>query len=174
MKRKMIGVAVAAVVLMAFFAACDNGAQDVKTIGYLVADAPTGVKAAQTTDKNYVIITWDAVQNGTGYTVYWQLDGKKTITQLFSGGSYSGNSNSFTYAVADGKESPNSDVDKWSGLLEIDPTYKIGDTEFKSPYLGKIRFGVRANVLVPGSGSTGNTSDVVWSDYITVAAPAAP
>ena len=176
MKRKMIGAVVAAVVLMAFFAACDNGAQDVKSVGQIQPDAPASVSAVQSKDKYAVILTWDAVKDGTSYSVYYQIDGKKTIGQLSNGqNQYTYNPADGTNQADDGKTLYNTDVDKWSASLTIDPDYKIGGTVIKSTtrYLGKVKFGVRANAYIPGTGwGTGNSSsDITWSAPIDVTAP---
>jgi len=153
MKKRLIGAVLTAVVLMVLFAACSNDPQEVSVVSMKQADAPSNVKAVQTTDKQYVIVTWDAAQNGVSYGVYAQLEGKKTV---FSVGGYA--QNYYTYSTKDGDTSTNDDIDKWSLRYRL---YSLDDL------IGSVRFGVIAEDI----DATSQFSGVSWTDYITVVAP---
>jgi fibronectin type 3 domain-containing protein len=140
-----------AVVLLLLFTACDS-TQDVKIVGYEQAKAVASVEAKQTTeDRYYVIVTWDAVENGTRYKVYAQEDGKKSIRSIGNGQNY------FTYSTVGDEFRVNTDIDKWSFRLDITYTWVVG----------KYRFGVTAMDINPNH----SASDIVWSEYITIVAP---
>jgi hypothetical protein len=129
------------------FSGCENGVQDVKVVeqNYPKANAVASVSAVKTTNNTYAIVSWNAVDNASSYYVYYQQEGKKTIT------SYSGGQNTNTYA-ADGTPSANADVDKWSARIDI--SNFIG---------GRYRFGVESE----SRNNNIQNSDIIWSEYIS-------
>jgi hypothetical protein len=76
------GMLAAALVLGMAVAGCDDGTQDVNVLDKKT-DGPSNVKAIQTTDKNFVILSWDAASGASNYSVYYQKDGKKTINPSY-------------------------------------------------------------------------------------------
>ena len=156
MKKRLIGAVLSAVVLMILFTACSDDTQEVRIVGYAQADTVSRVSVEQTsiTYNNairYVIITWDAIENGTDYTVYVKQDGKKSIVSLGSG------TNAYSYSTADGSSTNNYDFDKWS--LRIKASDIVGTGSYIS---SSYRFGVSASDSNPNH----TYSDIVWSDTI--------
>jgi len=160
MKRKLIGAALAAVVLMILFAACSDEPQ---LVAWQPAKSVAAVTPEQTTDKYYVLIKWDAIEDGTNYQVYVQEEGKKTVYQ------FGGGQNSNIYSPTTGFPSiPNTDRDKWSKIISVE--YTITGTTYTDgelPNGKKYRFGVVTEDIKPSHSS----SEIKWSDYISVAAP---
>jgi len=161
MKKRLIGAALVAVVIMAVFASCSDEPQDVNVVNDYInivndyftrSNAVSSVSAAQTTDNNYVIVSWDAIEGGVSYNVYIQQQGKNTINANGYG------QNNYTYSVVDGSSSVNTDIDKWSVNITVRSYYGYINLP-----AGNYRFGVTAQDI------THNTqSDITWSGYITV------
>jgi hypothetical protein len=151
-----VGMLASVLTLGVLFAACENGVQEVEgnvnaTQVVVKAAGVASVTALQTTTpKDYIIVSFDAVENASSYTLYRQQDGKKSIN---TGGSVGNNS---TYNATTGVETySNSDVDKWSGRVYVSslPVTTIGT---------KYRFGIQTQDL------SYNRSDIVWSDLVTL------
>jgi hypothetical protein len=150
MKKRLISAVIAAVVLMFLLAACDEP-QEVKIVGYAQSETVEKVTATQTINRAYITVTWDAITNGSSYNVYVQQEGKKSMNYIGNG------QNNSIYGGVDGTSIPNTDLDKWS--------YNISNS---LTYIGKsLRFGVAANDSNPNHA----ISDIVWSEYISVALP---
>jgi hypothetical protein len=155
MKNKLfLGLAVLLIAGITF-TACKNDIMDVRIVPDK-ANAVASVTATLTTDKTAVILTWDAVDNVSSYSLRYRMIDTKTVESL-SGGSYV--QNEYTYAVANGASSQNTDPDKWSTLVTLS---SAGLTAGKS-----YEFGVRTSVLVGNADS----SDIVWSNAIAVPTP---
>jgi hypothetical protein len=125
---------------------CENKILDVKPV-YDKANAVASVTAVQTTNPTtYVIVSWDAVENGGDYEVYIKQEGAKTVSYFGYG------QNDDTYAPADGTVTPNANPDKWSfcDTIENSPL-RTG----KSYY-----FGVKTSPLNFGPNDT--ASDITW------------
>jgi hypothetical protein len=154
MKNKMslVGMLVVVLTLGVVFTSCENEPQEVKIV-QTKANAVSKVTATKLTTStgsgsyitytHTVSLTWDAASDVSGYTVYYQEQGKKTIQEITS-------SNSLTLNTVGG------DIDKRIA------TYTISSS---LPSLGKsYRFGVRTSPLSSSINTT--YSDIVWSDYI--------
>jgi hypothetical protein len=171
---KISGIMVSVLVLL--FIGCADGEQGVQDVSnvYQQADPPTDFKAVKATNGN-VVLTWTAASNATGYSFFYQQEGKKTIYQGFNTNSYS-TGRGFIYNIAgDGTGTNPSpyDSDKWSLLLVTSndniPTswasWTPAPTSNYIPAGVKFRFGIRTSgPLVYSIGSV--ASDIVWSDYL--------
>jgi len=157
MKKRLYFAAVAATALLVIFASCNNDPQEVKIAGQATAGGPSKVTAVQLNDKSGTIVSWEAAQNAVDYNVYWQLKDKKTINIANSAEA----TNRYIYSVAGG-QTLNADSDKWNAFVDYAGSLQVG----------QVRFGVQAMVITPGGAleGMGQVSDIVWSDYIAVAA----
>jgi hypothetical protein len=161
MKKRLISVLIAVVFLMVMFAACSDEPQEVKVVGQSMSN-PTvnSVTVVKSNDNKSVILTWDAVENGTAYTVYWQREGKKTVERIGSEVyDYSDSPLKFigwwkTYNAAL-VSSDNTDQDKWTAVYTFNTATPSA----------KYRFGISASVV--GAGSL-NTTSIKWSEYIQI------
>jgi hypothetical protein len=151
MKKKLIGVLIAVVFLMVMFATCSDEPQEVKVVGYDV-NASEVASVTVETSKDYVLITWDGVENGTGYTVYYQKEKTKTVTQLGGGWHY----RSYDVTTGTSTKDTDPDPDKWS--------YLAGTNKFH--VTGNYRFGVQTIDADPAHRSSG----IKWSDYYPITA----
>jgi len=197
MKKRIIGAVIATIVMMALTAACAPEVQDVNLVGQdLNAAQVSKVEVSQKGDNYFVIASWDAVKNGTGYHVYAQPDGKKTVIDLgdiWYYGNWAGvwadndwnwvfktpeapdNTWKETYIDWDDKNR-NTDVDKWSAFIKIKHTRTkyASDPENKETVTvgqlapGKYRIGIQTNDINPNN----NDSEIKWSAPIDIAAPA--
>lgn len=171
-----MGAVIAAIVLMALSASCAPDVQDVNIVGYEQAGQVSSVTVSQIGSNYYVLISWDAVKNGTDYLVYYQQDGKKTANYLGNGQNQStiSTTTGTTYSPPSLVYTRNTDLDKWSTTISIQYTssYTFGGTTTTSTSgvlaPGTYRFGVATNDINP----LNTTSDVKWSAPFTVAAPA--
>jgi hypothetical protein len=151
MKNKLFMAAlVVAMVCGLALSACENGVQDVKIV-YDKATAVASVSAVQTTNKSGVIVSWDAVADAGGYTVFIRQAGTKSVHSGPSGQS------SYTYAVADGVSSVNTNPDKWSVYIPV------GAGSNQLPTGKSYDIGVRTSPLTSGSISSITYSDIVWT-----------
>jgi len=189
MKKRIIGAAIAAIVLMALVAACAPEVQDVSIVDDYQAAQVAKVEAAQKGDNYYVIVSWDAAKNGTGYGLYAQPDGKKTVINLWDAGNV-WTSNDWNWVINPqdpdnlwkepeidwSDKNKNTDVDKWSAFIKIKHTRtKYADdpddketTTVGTLAPGKYRFGVKTF-----DGSPKNSdSEIKWSAPFDIAAPA--
>jgi hypothetical protein len=157
-KRMFLGMLAMALAFGFVVMGCDTPLQDGGTvkIDSNKAPGPGNVEAVPTTANlvsqgvKGVIVSWDAAENASGYQLYVQQEDKKTIESNIGTPQ-----NNNTYASSDGAPSVNTDPDKWSALVQLQPgTVQSGK---------KYRFGVQTNPIqqsyIP--------SDIVWSDYIT-------
>jgi hypothetical protein len=149
MKNKLFLIGLAVLLVMAF-TACQNGVQDVK-VQYDKANevaAVTATLTTNTTGTRYVIVTWSAVEDVSGYNVVYKRGAEKV--EHSSGGSAR---NFGTYAVADGTWTDNEDPDTLSVLISLSGGYST----FVS---GKsYTFGVRTS----SNDYSTEDSDVVWA-----------
>jgi hypothetical protein len=147
MKNKALYIGMALVVLALVCAACQNGVQDVKMV---YDKAPSAeITMTKTTDGNYLILSWDAVEDASWYTLYAEKEGQKTFEQPGNG------SPAQKYATADGAPSANDDPNRWYA--------RIGLTGQYAPKAGNYRFGVRVWSVLPNTYG----SDIEWSDWYT-------
>ncbi|MDR0568555.1 MAG: hypothetical protein LBG87_05050 [Spirochaetaceae bacterium] len=119
------------------FAGCNDTQQIEGTVSFPKASAPSNVRAEGAMGTSHVRVSWDAASNATGYSVYMQQEGKKTIHSVTS-----------FYSSPDSNEY---DDDKWSCEVSL-ASYRTV----------KLRFGVSATSAESGV----NKSDIEWSDYI--------
>jgi hypothetical protein len=147
MKNKLfLGLAV--LLIAGAFTGCKDEILDVRIVPDK-ANAVASVTATVTGDSGYLILTWDAVDNVGGYYVYVREKDTKTVNFMGQG------QNTYTYAVADGAQSTNTNPDKWSTLVTLS---SAGLTAGKS-----YEFGVQTYELVGNADS----SDIVWSNVVT-------
>jgi hypothetical protein len=100
------------------FAGCEDDIQKIEgTVSIEKASAPSNVQAL--ISGSYVQLQWEAASNATGYSVYWQQEGKKTIHSVTS------------FYSSPGGNDFNDDL--WSCEL------------YMPSRAGRIRFGVSAN-----------------------------
>jgi hypothetical protein len=138
-------------------AGCENGVQEIEgNVGINDNKAPQvgAVTVTKTTNNQYYIVSWDAVAEDVSYSLYFQQDGKKSSSSI--SGAYG--QNRYKYDPATGEEIANDDFDKWS--------YRVEGLSTSTP--GAYRFGVRTSFS--SSGVTRISSDVKWSEAITVTA----
>jgi len=176
MKRRFFSAAVAAVVLMALFTACGGDPEDVNIVGNPKAAQVASVTVTQPANLYAVIVSWDAIPNGTSYTVYLQQDGKKTVINA----GYGQCEDTYTTSTADQYRvimttTKNTDSDKWSAKIDVEYTVNYGGSTPSSTVTrgdlppGKYRFGVGSN----DADSNHRESDIKWSSDFTVASPGA-
>jgi hypothetical protein len=152
MKNKLFLIALAVLLVMAF-TACQNGVQDVK-VQYDKANEVASVTATLTTNttgNKYVILTWDAVEDASGYGVYYKRGADKRAGQI--GGVQAQNFS--TVAVADNgivTWTANDDPDKWSALISVSGGVVTGKS---------YTFGVLTYPFVQNG--TVLNSDIVWA-----------
>jgi hypothetical protein len=130
---------------------CGNPLEDGGSVTTTESKAPGvgNVKAVLTTGG--VVLTWDAAENASSYSFYYQPEGKTTPIPLTN----IDNSWSTTYN-ASGAENPlpDTDVDTWSALIPIAKVAQI-----KTAVGGvKIHYGIRAYSI------DSRQSDIVWSE----------
>jgi hypothetical protein len=171
--KKRLGFVYMLVMVLALgvlFTGCDNGTiQQVEFVPQK-ANAVSNVKVEKTTSGtsyNYVIVSWDAASNVTGYTIYVQQEGKKTAPSVPS---FSSEHNDVTYSLTDGSPIPKAypDIDKWSALGVSSERQGSGNSTFWIYHYTpgqKYRFGVRSDAPLFSTGFSA-ASDVVWSGYI--------
>jgi len=188
MNKKIIGAVIAAVVLIVAFAACSDEPQEVNVVDYDYqgnAKQVAAVNVAQV-DSNYnLILTWEAAQDGTGYDVYCQKEGTKTVKQLngmgpTNEGSFSANTPAVNQKGpaglkwTDNKTNP----DNWTFAIAVQytetTTYGTGVGAISNSQLrgnlppGSYRFGIRTYDAI----NRHSPSDIKWTTYTPVAAPA--
>ncbi|MCL2130119.1 MAG: hypothetical protein FWH35_07190 [Treponema sp.] len=150
MKNKFGYIILLVLVLTVFFG-CKNGTQEVDgeiNIALVKSTPVDSVSAEKTTDSNYVIITFDAVENVSSYRVFYQMEGKLSYSSSLP--VY----NDLTYALANGAASVNSKPNKFS--RRYDSSVFIAGKRY--------RFGVRTSMFESDYSST--YSEITWSDYI--------
>jgi hypothetical protein len=153
MKNKLAMAALAAALLCGLaFSACKNDVQDVRIVPDTInVDAVT---VALTTNKAYVIVSWDAVDDAKGYDLYFKKEGEKEVKP----GPNGSEQNTYTYDPATGDQSVNPNPNKWSA--------RISTNGGGAPQAGAYRFGVQVDGAY--SASQGLTVfEIVWSDPIT-------
>jgi len=171
MKKRILGAVIAAVVMMLLFAACSDEPQ---LIAYETADKVSAVNVAQIGSNYFVIVSWSAAKDGSGYRVYAQQSGTKSIIDCGWGQNedvYSSKAGTVgsPYSYLDTKPNIGA-IDSWSKCIEVQyqVTYGTGilatseiDGDLPS---GSWRFGVQTVSPYPNTAN----SDIKWSDYISV------
>jgi len=199
MKKRLMSAAIVAVVLMALFAACGD---DVQTVANETAKQVETITVTQLAKNYKVLVSWDAVEGGTGYRVYAQVDGKNSI--ISNGGSsnnygdiWGWNQTNYSNETPESeylKETPNaSAVDNYVCTLNVQYIYTDYDLVWDStagkyvpdkdangnPIInntsiqGIIPAGrVRFGVQTYTANPNQQPSEIKWSDPVTIAAPA--
>jgi len=173
MKKRIIGAVIAAVVMMLLFAACSDEPQ---LVAWEKAEKVAKVDVTQISGFYFVIISWDAAKNGTGYDVYAQQKDTKTLISCGYG------QNKLTYRVGSTgtpltsiDSIDNTEIDKWSKCIAVQYTYIYGTGGSATTYTrgdlppGTYRFGVQTRTALTNT----NPSDIKWSDDFTVIGPPA-
>jgi len=169
MKKRLMSAVIAAVVLMALFAACG---EEVQTVASETANQVGDITVTQLAKNCYVLISWDAVEDGTGYQVYCQQEGKKSVIELDWGWQWNTITNNdpedeyLDYKAI-------TDPDKWCYPAQV--KRKRLDGPASDPYIsyigkvptGRVRFGVQTYTANPNKAQ----SEIKWSDYKDIAAP---
>jgi len=193
MKKRLMSAAIAAVVLMALFAACG---EEVQTVANETAKQVGTITVTQLAKNYKVLVSWDAVEDGTAYRVYAQVDGKNTVLLSYPetwGWNQVTVSNN-TPESEDVKYTPNaSAVDNYVCVLDVQyiytdydyswdatagkfvpdkdadgkPIINYTNIEGKLPS-GKVRFGVQTHTAKPNQ----QPSEIKWSDPVDIKAPA--
>jgi len=111
MKKRLMSAVIAAVVLMALFAACGD---EVQTVANETAKQVGTITVTQLAKNYYVVVSWDAVEGGTGYQVYVQVEGKNNILNGYN--DYNGDYQNFWgwNQVAISNETPESENIKYT------------------------------------------------------------
>jgi hypothetical protein len=147
---------------MVMFAACSDEPQEVKIVGYDVKASKVASVTVETSN-DYILITWDAVENGTDYYIYDQKEKSKTVSTLYNGNNITNNlegpDNYGSFNSSTGVWTNGTDPDKWSFLIHI---------SWFTGYNGSYRFGVQTIDADPNK----SASDIKWSDYKQITAPA--
>jgi hypothetical protein len=115
----------------------------------------SGVSVLITSNNNYVIVSWDAIENGYSYNVFIQQENKKSIVSTHNmqdGSNWIQAQNKNAYATADGALILNTDIDKWSVRI---PTSNLWTN-------ARYRFGVTSFEFDDDKAA----SDVTWSSYV--------
>lgn len=148
-----IGLLVFSLVLMG---CSDEATGPTEITGTVATDNPNvsapSVTAEKTNDGKYLILSWNAVENAGGYTVYQNQRDKRTITSL--SGSISP-MNGITYKK-DGTTAANSDPDKWNVRVALTAPLGAASAEY--------RFGVRTSAS-SYDGVSRDSSVIAWSGY---------
>jgi hypothetical protein len=145
-KKLWLGILVIVLVLGMTVVSCGNGVtSDNVGISYAKPPQVSSVTVTKTTNKQFFIISWDAVAGeANGYSLYFKQDGKVASTSI------SGVQNLYKYDPATGDQLPNENLDEWSARISgLDSFASAG---------GSYCFGVRTN----------STNDITWSDSFTV------
>jgi len=128
--------------------------EETTIVDYDYSQAPqvSAVTVTKTTNKQYFIVTWDAVKGeDINYDVYYKQDGKETAQYLANA------NNTVKYDPDTGAAIPNDDFDKWSARVS-----GLGGAA------GSYRIGVRTG---KDDGKTSVIySDIKWSDAIAITA----
>jgi len=180
MKKRILGAVIAAVVMMLLFAACSDEPQ---LIAYETASKVSSVSATQFGSNYYVVVSWSAAKDGSGYRVFAQQSGTKSIIDCdygqnisvyspkiagITGGPTVGNPSSYL------DTQPNTDPDAWSKLIRVQYTVTSGNSSGGGTITSTIngdlpsgiwRFGVQTVSPYPNT----TYSDIKWSEYVTVA-----
>jgi hypothetical protein len=101
---------------------------------------------------NYLILSWDAVENATYYEVLYEKEGQKTIEEHWGD---NGTKPEFKPGgTIDWPDNP--DPNKYYTVFELTGASKLA--------AGKYRFGVRVSSVLPSTQS----SDIKWTEWYTV------
>jgi len=193
MKKRLIGAALIAVILMVAFAACE----DETVVVWPTASKASNVTAVQSADKTHVIITWDAAKDAIGYGdwISVQKDGKNQSDNLWisdevlrpgtgtwvddgMGGTTwvppswdpSGNirpTNTVKVKTNDASgitTEPNTDVDKWLAIVTVVPSASAAGSDITA---GSFKFGVKTRNAKPNEA----VSDIAWSKPVSLTSP---
>jgi hypothetical protein len=160
-KIGLFAVMLAMALALGMFAGCEGTVQEIEGSVSINDQAPPQVEKVTitpTTDKRYYIVRWDAVEGDVSYSVYYKQDKKNSMLPLYNVGTQ----NLYNYADADGSESPNDNLDKWSSWISLDnlrANIKKG---------GDYRIGVRTSFNSGVGYSEAISSEVQWSEPITI------
>jgi len=149
MKNKKIRTGIL-VILLVFGIIAVSCSDDNVSINYKKAPQVSSVTVTKTTNNQYYIVSWDAVESDIGYYVYFKQAGKESSSYIGSGQNYN------KYDPVTGNSINNDDLDKWS--------YQVDS--LNAPAAGSYCFGVRTYLSNSTVSSTG--SDVKWAAGITV------
>jgi len=156
MKKKLFGMALIAVFLMVMFSACDIE---------VISTAPKASKPsnviAETFNMRYVKLSWKAASGATGYNLYAQKVGTKTIISLSASGQ--NDSIYMPKGTDDFDKAKNLDIDAWSALIYV---YNYSTAGGNAITTGNYKFGVSARDADPNHTS----SDIAWSKPFNVLA----
>jgi hypothetical protein len=123
---------------------------------------PANVRVVKTTDTTNIIVSWDAAENARGYTLYAQQQGKRTIIDVSQWTITAQCAD--IYADADGTNTTNTDINKWSAKIATNPASLTATTGTPKPVVGQnYRFGISSKPL---ENSTNYASDIAWTNYI--------
>jgi hypothetical protein len=148
MKNKALYGGMILLVFALVFLGCKNTVQDVR---FVVDKAPSVslTQVAKTAD--FLIFSWDAVENALWYRGCIEKEGQKTP---YDDNFYGGDSWKFD---ASGTGSPNDDPNKWYAYLNL-----TASGDYKLP-TGKYRFGIQVYSVL----DTTSPSDIEWTDWYT-------
>jgi len=165
-KRFFIGLlCIAALACMVVFIGCENGEQDVNVKNWdeekdrvevnnwpqdrALPAGPATFTATISSDRNTIILRWDAVNDATGYSVYLRKVGTKTIRSISIS-----EQNGFTYDGDGNPESPaNTNPDKWAGLFTCSAA-----TSWGMSIDDQVEFAIVASLF------DGGTTQASWSN----------
>jgi hypothetical protein len=165
LRKKMLPVLMSGMALAVMIIACNDGAQEgVQEIEGTVAiiqpktKPVTAVTAATTSNGEYVVITWDAVDDVVNYNVIVQQENAMGNASLsaFAGVGYTGPQCVYKYSLADGSQSSNENWNRYSVRLTV--------ANVRSNTVSGKRY--RFGVYPTDRGDIFGTSDITWSNYI--------
>jgi hypothetical protein len=129
MKNKAFSAVMTGIIVSAFVVllpGCNNDPMDIRIVFDKAPPvASVDVSLQREVDASVVIVSWDAVEYVSGYSLYIQEAGKKRITSLLA---------SYTY---------NSDNDRYSARISVSNSYG-----------GNYRFGIRTSPFDTGANTT--------------------
>jgi hypothetical protein len=126
----------------------------------------TAEKKANGNNINFVVLSWDAVDNVSGHSFYYQQEGRKTVQSVSSG--YFSMAPGYVFDTTDTSDTPitpnaadsnDRNIDKYIAFWKYNVSGSISLLTGK-----KYRFGVRTSALIQNGQST--QSDIVWSGYL--------
>jgi len=171
MKKRIIGAIIAAIVMALLFAACG----DPQIVEQSKASTVDAVNVAQISSNYFVVVSWTATKDASGYNVFIQQQDKNTINSI------TGAQNSKIYRAPPSGSTlyqpyyidiaDNDDIDAWSTYISVQFTLGTGGSVYKSgtlPADTSYRFGVQTISPLPNK----TNSDIKWSEYVRVVAPA--
>jgi len=165
MKKRLIGIALIAVVMMVMFAACS----DETVIVSPTAGKPSDVKARQSADNKFVIITWTAAKDAYDHNVYGQQVGMNTVSEYYDSSYYDTVITNKKKILLDNNPGgptyiENTDPDAWIAVIPVIAASYAGGNDITS---GKtFKFGVQASPSKPNQVESG----VAWAAPLDIKA----